>query len=57
MKKRLQESTQLMIKHLDLDSVNERALHNFLKELESASNSNDIVQLVDEAIYFTQKNK
>lgn len=57
LKKRLQESTQLMIKHLDLDSVNEKALHNFLRELESANNSDDIVRLVDEAIYFTQENK
>ncbi|MEX0287947.1 MAG: hypothetical protein AB3N14_02460 [Flavobacteriaceae bacterium] len=57
LKKRLQESTLLMIEHLDLDSVNEQALNNFLRELESANTSNDIVQLVDGALYFTQENK
>lgn len=57
LKKRLQEATLLMIKHINLDSVNEQALHNFLKELESANNSGDIVRLVDEAIHFTQEHK
>lgn len=57
LKKRLQESTQLMIKHLDLDSVNEQALHSFLQELESTNSADEIVELVDEALYFTQENK
>tara|TARA_R110002072_G_scaffold131046_2_gene270390 strand:- start:1392 stop:1532 length:141 start_codon:yes stop_codon:yes gene_type:complete len=46
-----------MVKHLDLDSVNEQALHNFLQELEATNSSDDIVELVDEALYFTQENK
>ena len=57
MKKRLQEATQLMIKHLDLDSVNEQALHNFLQELETTNSADEIVELIDEALYFTQENK
>ena len=46
-----------MIKHLDLDNVNEQALYKFLEELQSANNSEDVVKLVDEALYFTQENK
>ncbi|WAC01584.1 hypothetical protein N7U66_16770 [Lacinutrix neustonica] len=56
-KVRLANATKLMIKHLDLDNVNEQALYKFLEELQSANNSEDVVKLVDEALYFTQENK
>ena len=54
---RLIDATNLMIKHLDLDSVNEQALLKFLEELQNTSNSENVVKLIDEALYFTQENK
>lgn len=57
LKERLTKATQLMIKHLDLDDVNEKALINFLEDIKYAHNSEELVQLVDEALYFTQENK
>jgi len=56
-KVRLKSATTLMIKHLEIDGVNEQALHSFLEELNSVNNAEDIARLVEEALYFTQENK
>jgi hypothetical protein len=56
-KDRLRKSIKLIINNTDIDKVNEKALNNLLTDIENATSSKVINEIVESALYFTQENK
>lgn len=56
-KNRLKKTIELIIKNLDLDELNEKALSDLLPEIINAQSSTDINKIVESGLYFSQEHK
>ena len=56
-KNRLKKAIELIIKNLDLDELNEKALSELLPEIINAQSSIDINKIIESGIYFSQEHK
>ena len=56
-KDRLTKAIQLIIKNLDLDELNEKALSDLYPEITKANSSSDINKIVESGLYFSQEHK
>lgn len=56
-KDRLNKAIELMIKNIDLDELNQKALTDLLPEIINAQSSMDINKIVESGLYFSQEHK
>lgn len=56
-KDRLKKAIDLIIKKIDWDELNEKALSDLLPEITYAQSSTDINKIVESGLYFSQEHK